>query len=486
MSISIKRNNTVSFIIFGILLMTVASCSVRNYQKPDYPVANQQPYDLDNQGFKAAEPVQQWWSRFEDEDLDSLISRALDHNLNIEVAIANVRKTRAQLREEGFELFPIVQAEGGYTWQRQSEESGVPITDRNIETYEVGLSASWELDLFGRVSQQKKAAKATYQASFAELRGAYVSVASEVALAYMQLRGAQYRLNVAERNVKNQQDTYELSKALVENGSSSELDMARAQAQLELTRSTIPPLKAQIKEVINRLSVLTGQAPETLDSWLEQEEPLPSIPPSVAVGEPAQMLRRRPDIKQAERQLAASVAQYNVQAADYFPRVSILGSLGFVATTFGDLFSGGALSATVGPSVSWAAFDLGRVDARVDAADAETDGRLAVYKRTVLRALEEISTAMSDFSREEERRRRLTTAARASAEAAKLARQRYKAGIDNFLDVLDAERKLLEAQDQLAISDIKVATDLIEIYRALGGGWQVKTEDYAETSTNNQ
>lgn len=469
------------FIVSIILMLTTVSCSIRNYQTPSNERVQEQQYDLvQSQKFKAVAPVKNWWSTFEDSDLDTLISRSLTHNLDIAVAVANVRRSRALLRESGFNLFPIVQADGGYTWQRQSEEAGIPVTDRNIETYDVGLSASWELDLFGRVSQQKEAAKATYQANIAELRGAYVSVASEVALAYMQLRGAQHRLNVAKQNLENQEETYELSKALVDGGSGSELDIARAEAQFELTRATIPPLEAQIKGIINRLSVLTGQPPNTLDSWLKQEKSLPSVPPSIAVGDPAEMLRRRPDVNQAERLLAASVAQYNVQAADYFPRVSFLGSLGFVATSFGNLFSGGALSAVVGPSISWAAFDLGRVDARVDAADTETQARLAIYQRTVLQALEEVSTAMSDFSREEERRRRLTSAARASAKAAQLANQRYEAGMDNFLDVLDAERRLLEAQDLLAISEIKVATDLISIYRALGGGWQVKDQTYAE------
>lgn len=476
-----RTTNVNVVLISAIAAIFVASCSVRNYQKPSSSVTEQQRYELEqSKRFEIAEPVEAWWNRFDDPQLDSLISRALAQNLDIATAIAHVRQTRARLREKGFELFPVVQAEGGYTWQRQSEESGIPITERNIETYDVGLSASWELDLFGRVSQQKKAAKATYQASVAELRGVYVSVASEVALNYMQLRGAQRRLNVARRNVENQQETYELSRQLEANGSGSELDVARARAQLELTKSTIPPLKAQVKEVMNRLSVLTGQPPAALHQWLKPEQPLPSIPPSVAIGRPEQLLRRRPDIRRAERQLAASVAQYNVQAADYFPRVSVLGSLGFVATSFGDLFTGGALSATVGPSISWAAFDLGRVDARVDAADAETDARLATYKQTVLQALEEVSTAMSDFSREEERRRRLTIAAQASAKAAGLARQRYEAGIDNALDVLDAEQRLLQAQDQLAISEIKVVTDLIRIYRALGGGWKVKTGTYAE------
>lgn len=480
--------NLNNLLLVAVAAVFAVSCSVRNYQKPASPsMSQEQRHKLEqSKRFEVAEPVEDWWSRFEDATLDSLVSQALNHNLDIAVAVANVRQTRAQLREKGFELFPIVQADGGYSWQRQSEESGVPIADRNIETYDVGLSASWELDLFGRVSQRKEAARATFQASAAQLRGAYVSVASEVALNYMQLRGAQHRLNVAQQNVENQEETYELSKQLEANGSGSQLDVSRSRAQLELTKSTIPPLKAQVKEVMNGLSVLTGQTPSALHDWLEEEQALPSIPPTVAVGKAEQMLRRRPDIREVERQLAASVARYNVQAADYFPRVSILGNLGFVATTFGDLFSGGALSAAVGPSISWSAFDIGRVDARVDAADAETEARLATYRRVVLQALEEVSTAMSDFSREEERRRRLTIAARSSAKAAKLARQRYEAGIDSFLDVLDAERQLLQAQDQLAISEIKVASDLIRIYRSLGGGWQVNNHQYAEQKNDSK
>lgn len=461
-----------------VTAVLISSCSIRHYEKPEDPAEMTKAYQMQKASeLEAAEPVEAWWSTFSDATLDSLVSRALEHNLDIAVAVANVQLTRALLRESGFNLFPIITAEGGYTYQRQSLESGFPILDRDIEVYNAGLNAIWEIDLFGRVSQAKKAAKATYRASFAELNGAYVSVASEVALTYIQLRGTQYRLDVARRNVENQQETYKLSKALLDGGSGSELDIARAQAQLELTRSLIPPLQAQVREAINRLSVLTGQVPEALDDQLAEQKPLPSIPPSVAVGDPVGMLRRRPDIERAERELAASVARYNVQAVDFFPKVDIIGSLGFVATSFSNLFTSDALTAAVGPSITWAAFDLGRVKARVDAADAETDARLAIYQRTVLEALEEVSTAMSYFNREEERRRRLTTSARASAKAAKLARQRYDAGLDSFLDVLVAERQLLVAQDLLAISDIQVATDLISIYRALGGGWQVMAEE---------
>lgn len=464
----------------------IASCSIRNYQPPPTSLSKKSEFEIKmNRRFKAAKPVANWWSTFDDEDLDSLISRALKHNLNIAVAAANVRKTHAQLREEGFRLFPIVRADGGYTWKRQSKEAGRPIQKRNVGVFDVGLTASWELDLFGRISQAKKAAKAIYQANFAELRGVYVSVASEVALAYMQLRGSQYRLKVAKQNVANMERTYQLSKVLNEAGSGSKLDVSRAKSQLESARATIPPLKATIKSTINRLSVLTGNPPQALNDWLMKREPLPSVPPTVAIGDPTFLLRRRPDIRRAERRLAASVAQYNVEAASYFPKVSIIGSLGFVATSFANLFTGGALTAAVGPSISWAAFDLGRVDARVDAADAVTDARLAIYKRTVLQALEEVSNAMHNFSRQEERRRHLTIAARSAAKAAKLARQRYKAGLISFLDVLEAERRLLQAQDQLARSNIKVASYLIAIYKAMGGGWQVKVDNFASRQTKN-
>lgn len=462
-------------LLLSFLFLLAVSCSIRPYHTPENVVGRDESFEMeDSSRIRIAEPVEAWWNAFNDRDLDSLVTTALAHNLDIAVAVSNVRQTRALLREAGFNLFPIVTAEGGYVYQRQSTKSGYPILDRDIGIYTVGLNTVWEIDLFGRVSQAKKAARATYQASFADLNGAYVSVASEVALTYIQLRGTQYRLDVARQNVANQQETYKLSKALTNEGSGSELDVARAEAQLQLTQSLIPPLQAQVKAAMNRLSVLTGQPPQTLDSWLASQKPLPSLPATVAVGDPAGMLRRRPDISRAERELAVSVARYNVAAVDFFPKVDILGSIGFTAKSLSDLFTSDAMTASVGPSITWAAFDLGRIKARVDAADAETEARLAIYQRRVLDALEEVSTAMSDFNREEERRQRLTQSAQSSARAAKLARQRYDAGLDSFLDVLVAERQLLEAQDLLAISDIQVATNLINIYRALGGGWQVE------------
>jgi multidrug efflux system outer membrane protein len=289
------------------------------------------------------------------------------------------------------------------------------------------------------------------------------------------LRGAQYRLDIAQRNAENQKETFELTEKILNAGGASALDVSRARTQLSLTRSTIPPLRAQIDSTINSLSVLTGQVPDALRSNLSQSKALPSLPLSVAVGDAQTLLNRRPDIRSAERSLAASVADYNLRVADLFPKVSILGSLGFISTNLSS-FGTSALAGSIGPSISWQVFDRDRLKAYVDQADAQTDAALARYEKTVLSALEEIQSAMSDFSNEEQRRAELQQAAASAKQSAIMARNRFDSGYDNFLDVLDAERTLLEAEDTLANSEITSGLNLVAIYKALGGGWQVKAQ----------
>lgn len=460
-----------------ILMLTAASCSIRNYEKPQAEDTRANELETDKSDrFRAAEPVADWWSNFDDSDLDTLVTRALQYNNDVEIAVANIKETKALLREAGFNLYPTADINGGYQLSVQSARNGLPIIDRKVEIYDISIDMNWQIDLFGRVSQAKKAAKATYQSSVADLDGAYVSVAAEVALTYMQLRGTQQRLNVARENVETQRRTHELTTQLVKSGTLMELDSARSKSQLELTRSTIPPLQAQVQSAINRLSILTNETPGTLNDWLEEPKALPSLPETVNMGSAEDMLRRRPDIYAAERNLASSVAEFNVAVADYFPQIEIFGSAGYSAANFTDLFKSQALVGSIGPSISWSLLDFGRVKARADAADAITQAEWARYRQTVLNALEEVSNSMNEFSREEQRQGRLVEATRASARAAELARQRYQAGLISLLDVLEAERTLLEAQDQLTLSNLAVANDLINIYTALGGGWQVMTE----------
>lgn len=469
------------------LMLTTVSCSIRNYDQPKPTEAGASELQLEaSDRFRAAEPIYNWWAKFDDPDLDTLMRRALEYNNDVEVAVANIRRTKAQLREAGFNLYPVADANAAYSLNVLSAKNGLPIINREVEIYDVSIDMSWQIDLFGRVSQAKKAAKATYQASIADLNGAYVSVAAEVAATYIQLRGLQQRLQVAQKNVQTQQQTHELTQKLVEAGTRLELDSARSKTQLERTRATIPPLQAQIQSAINRLSVLTNETPGNLHSWLQETKPLPSLPETVNMGNAEEMLRRRPDIYAAERNLASSVAEFNVAAADYFPQVEILGSVGYSAANFTDLFVPQALVGNIGPSISWSILNFGRVKARADAADALTEAQWARYRQTVLNALEEVSNAMSAFSQEEERQQRLVEAAQNSARAAELARQRYKAGLTSFLDVLEAERTLLQTQDQLTLSNLAVANNLIDIYTALGGGWQVMAQTKELTQMNNE
>ncbi len=460
-----------------LVMLALSACSVgRDYQPPETePLVQKQFLEQDQGRFRATEPIASWWRQFNEEQLTRLVEQALEHNLDVRVALANLQEARYLLDGTGFDRFPTIEAEGDATRQLQSKE-GIfpPFGDRTQTTYGVGFDAIWELNLFGRVSQRIAASEANLEAREADLNAFYVTIAAEVARTYIELRGAQYRQDVAKRNTDNQQQTYNLTRDLFEGGVSDKLDIERARAQLELTKSTIPPLEAEVNATMNRLAVLTGHPPTALHLTLQSLRALPSIPNTVDVGNPVDLLRRRPDIRAAEREFASAVAEYNVNVADLYPNVTFNGSLGFSSTSLSNLVTGAAGTYLLGPQINWAAFNIGRVLTRIDAADARTDARRASFEKTVLRALEETETAMVNFSREEQSRARLQQAAASSAKAADYAQERFEGGIDNLLDVLVAQRTLLEAQDRLATSEINVARNLIAIYKALGGGWQVK------------
>jgi multidrug efflux system outer membrane protein len=293
-----------------------------------------------------------------------------------------------------------------------------------------------------------------------------------VARNYFELRGAQNQLAVARHNAENQRQTLDLTHALLDAGRGTELDVARAEAQLNATLAIIPPLETTINRALYRLGVLIGQAPTALVEELSAPLPLPGLPELVALGQPADLLRRRPDIRVAERNLAAATARVGVATADLFPRVTLFGSIGVDVSSFVGLWTGGGDTFAIGPSIFWAAFDLGRVRARITAADARTEAALAQYEQRVLLALEETENSLVDFNRQQARRDLLGASALASEKAAALARLRYQSGVADFLTVLDAERTLLAAQDLLAVSETRTATALITVYKALGGGWE--------------
>ena len=451
----------------------------RDYAKPKTGSNNASEFQEQQTGrYRASAPVQAWWKHLRDTELTNLVTLSLQHNFDVRIALANIAAARSVVDETKLDRLPTVRANASAARQRLSDEGiNGANADRTLSNYDVGFDASWELDLFGRVESGIDFSLATLEARQADADAVYVTVAAEVARIYVELRGAQLQLSVARENAKNQHMTLELTENLVAAGRGSRLDLERAKSQLLLTESQIPPWQATVNSTINRLGVLTGQTPDALRTQLKQIKPLPSLPESISVGDNASLLARRPDVRAAEREFAASVANYNINVAELYPRLTLQGSIGFLATSFSSIFTGGASNSIFGPNISWAAFDLGRVNARIKASDANAKANLARFEKTVLVALEEVDTSMVNFSREEQRRAKLASAFNSSAKASQLARQRYDAGRDTFLDLLDAERTLLEAQSRLANSETNVLLNLIAVYKALGGGWQMMVDD---------
>lgn len=452
------------------IALSLSSCAVGpDYHRPDSKVGS---------SFAAAEATlyssqqaqSQFWRQFGDDTLDSLVGDALSANHDLRIAVGHLAEARALRHESVYDLAPTVTASGGHqTQQVPQAEIGFPY---HSSYYDSSVDASWELDLFGRVRRELEASTADLQSAEANLRDVQVSVIAEVVGGYFELRGEQTRLEVARRNVVNQQQTLRLTQAQLDAGRATELDTARAQAQLSTTLSSIDPLEAQVSVSIHRLGVLTGREPNALQALLGTPRDLPSLPRRIAVGDPETLLRRRPDIRVAERQLAAATARIGVAVGNLFPKVTFVGSFGFDAGTLSGLGSSASRAYTIGPGISWAAFDLGRVRAQIAAQRAQTYTALAQYQQSVLRALEETEDALVTHARTRDELTHATDAAQASATAAALARTRYQEGAVDFLEVLDAERTQLEDEDHLAQSRTDALTSLVTVYKALGGSWE--------------
>lgn len=453
------------------LSVLLAACAVGpDYARPETAAAEK---FAAGDGYAAAAPVAEFWRGFDDPLLTRLVEGALAANRDLRVALGRLDQARAIARLSRHDLLPTVTAGAAYTETRASasQAPGVPRAQRDAETYGGSLDAFWELDLFGRVRRGVEASRADAQAAAADLAALQVSVAAEVAATYFELRGLQERLRVARQNAANQEETLRLTQARLDAGRGTEFDVARARGLLELTRARIPALEAAALAAGHRLAVLNGRDPGALRAELEESRPLPALPQDVAVGAPAELLRRRPDIQAAERRLAAATARIGVATADLFPRVTFNGTLGVAASDLGELFTRDGQAYAFGPAIGWAFLDLGRVRARIDATDAGAAASLAAYEGTVLRALEEAENALVRYARTQAEARHLDTAAAAGARAAELARLRFEGGATDFLQVLDAERSLLESQDQLVQSRARTATALVAVYKAVSGGW---------------
>jgi outer membrane protein, multidrug efflux system len=467
----------------ALLALGLAGCALG----PDYRTPpSQLAADFENaRGDHAQEPPREFWRRFDDPVLNGLVDDAIKANHDIRIAVANLREARAIQLGVDAQAYPQVdaQASGARGIATQSSAPGFTRDQRTGNIFDTAIDANWELNLFGRFSRQSESAAASVSAAQAGVAAAQVSVTAEVARNYFVLRGLQLRLQIAQQSVQNQQANLDLVQARLDAGRGTELDTTRAQSQVENTRAQIPVLQAGIEVARYRLAVLTGRPPTELATLASEVRPLPGIKPVDGIGTPAALLKRRPDIRIAERQLAAATADIGASKADLFPSVSISGLLGLNALTPGGLNSGQAYYYNLGASMAWNVLDFGRIRSRIRRNEARADAALATYEKTVLTALEETEGALISLDRNQRRAESLFKAAHASEQAAKLARARFEAGVTDFLTVLDAERQLLADRDGLAQAQTDAGTSLVGVYKALGGGWYESAETGATVAS---
>jgi multidrug efflux system outer membrane protein len=446
---------------------TISACAVGpDYRPPETavePFNQTQPASTRQTPFEAA-----WWRQFGDPLLDDLIERALVGDLDLRIAAARVEEARALRGGARRERWPKAAAEAARD-ERHAQQPGFSSNRTEVETYDAGIATFWELDLFGRVRRGVEAASADAEAAEADLRDAQVLVAAEVARTYVELRRAQKRLGVARTNLGFQRETLGLTRVRLDLGRGNELDVASAAARLAATEASIPPLVADERIATHRLAVLLGLHPGSLDDELVLRD-LPPHLTALSVDSPEALLRRRPDIRAAERTLAAATARAGVARADLFPRLTLSGFVGFIAGDAGELGESASRAWSATPVLSWAGFDGAR--ARLAAAEARTDGALAAYERTVLRALEETENAFVTHAQSRERLAAVVAEATASRRAAELARVQYREGALDFLRLLDAERTVLQAEDAVAGAEADLNSSVVLIYQALGGGWE--------------
>lgn len=418
----------------------------------------------------APEELARWWTLFADPELTSLEERAIAANLDLKQAEARVRQARAARAVAASGLGPTVDGGASYRRSRSPETERSPAVTSSL--YEAGFDASWELDLFGGVRRGVEAADADLAASIEARNAVLVSLSAELATNYLSLRGLQEQLAIARRNLAAQTQSAELIRRRFAVGFVSKLDVSRAEALAATTASQIPLLESAARQTIYSISILLGTEPAALMAELGPAAALPAAPPLVPTGVPSELLRRRPDIRKAEAVLHASTARIGVAEADLFPRFTISGSLGLQNSDFSSTFNRASRFWSFGPALNWRLFDLGSTRANIELKKAVREEDLLAYQQTLLTALQEVENALIASTKEEERQAALATAVSANRQAVELAQKLYAAGEGDFLAVLDAQRSLYVTEDSLSQSRRNLVTQLVALFKALGGGWQ--------------
>jgi NodT family efflux transporter outer membrane factor (OMF) lipoprotein len=424
------------------------------------------------------ESLAAWWQRFHDPELDSLVARALRANPDLRIADARVREARAEagLAEAG--LWPEANLSGSAGRAKQSGNQpligsalppGTPLTS---SVYQSGFDASWELDLFGGARRGTEAAYADLAAAGFSRGDAQVQLAAEVARNYVTARSYQQRLEIARQNIAAQRDGVTLAQDRYRQGLTSGLEPEQAATVLAQTEAQVPSLESGLQTAIHHLGVLLGQRPGALGEELAARAAIPAAPPQVPAGLPSDLLRRRPDIRVAERRLAAATAQIGVATAELFPKFSLTGNYGYLSTGTGNLVTPRSSAWSVGPSFQWRLFDAGRIRAGIRAQNARQEQALALYEKAVLTSFEDVENALVALAKEQSRNQPLRIAVASSRNSLEISRDQYRNGLTSFINVLDAERSLYQTEDTLVQSDQAVAQDVIALFKALGGGWE--------------
>jgi NodT family efflux transporter outer membrane factor (OMF) lipoprotein len=482
-------------LLFVSAAMTIAGCAAGpDYHSPKTQApANWSEAQLGGTT-NAIMPIIAWWKTFNDPELTSLIERAVATNHDLRIADGRLRQARALRSGAAWDLGPTIGTSAGYTDAQQSRNSipfnasgpgGAAISSNYLfhtDLYDAHFDASWEIDIFGGKRRALEQANALVASVEEDRRDVLVSVLAEVARNYIEVRNFQQRLAIAEKNIKAQQDAVDIARSRFSAGLSSELDTKQAEALLATTQAQVPLLETSLKHGIHRLGVLIGREPGTLLVELSQAAPIPAPPPEVPVGLPSDLLRRRPDVRRAERQLAADTANVGVQTAELFPKFTLTGVAGFQSFAVSDWFTGGSKYWSAGPTVTWRILDLGHVRSQIRAAEAQAQQSMVVYEKTVLTSCEEAENTLVAYANEQVRYHALSDAVAANRASLEFANDRYANGLADFLNVLDAERSLYQTEDQLADSQSTVSINLVALYKALGGGWTA-LEQRADTSS---
>ncbi len=467
------------------LTLALAGCITvgPDYERPGQTLPDYWHHSPDPALVPGKAVIRSWWTVFDDPMLTGLIEQAAESNLDLKLAVARVREARARLGVVTGDRVPSVDGAGDVTRQRSSKNdiSGI---ENTLTRYSVGMDAGWEPDLFGRISRSVEAAAADLQAVEEDRIDVMVTMYAELARTYLAIRTYQARLAATRGNIESQKQVLALTRSRFKHGLGTDLDVAQAERILASSEAEVPFLRIELSRAINTMAVLVGRTPGMLYEELSEVKPIPIPPEQITVGVPVDLLRQRPDIRRAERELAAQTARIGVATADLYPRLTLSGFFGLASVHSGDFLDAGSRAFTFGPALRWNLFDGGRIRSQIKVEDARTEQALLRYEQTLLNALNQAENAFTTYIEQRIRFEALKRSVHAARRTLKLATGLYKEGLTDFQNVLDAQRSLFILENELAAGRGEAAVNLVRLYKALGGGWDPGETDSSDQTEN--